>query len=183
MFAAVFVLSPPLLLALLTIGGLSSNRDMAPTEPRVLSEQRTAAPIATPAPSRSPNLIYAETRLAQFQRLGDVVTRTAALFNNASTQPTLFTDAGWRRQIAVALAEMKAGGDQLIDYKPVPPAAAATDSIVVGLGRDFKYVADEYAAGLDKLDAPRIASATRWLSDMTPAVQRARDGLVALSKT
>jgi hypothetical protein len=59
--------------------------------------------------------------------------------------------------MAVALATLKRASQQLKDPTALPIEARRLSALIVSVGNDFIYIADESAARLDALDATRQA--------------------------
>ena len=75
--------------------------------------------------------------------------------------PTIYLNHDWRLKMAVSLYAMKAAGQRLQTYEPVPPELKQLDDLIVAIGKDLVFISDEVVAGLDSLDAGRVSGPAR----------------------
>jgi hypothetical protein len=146
---------------------------------------------ATPAPAAaavevasggvSPEVTtYLEYMEPKIQIAGQAIDGLGQQQTLASTSPSLLSDATWRAKTGVALAFTKNAGEEIQKYEPVLEGAGPVEALMVALGQDLVYVADEYDAGLETRNARRLINAVRRMNDMTARLPRAAAEIKAL---
>lgn len=80
-------------------------------------------------------------------------------------RPDLLNDPQWRAEAGAIFQAMKEIGKQMQTYRggPLPRAFAPMHSLLVAIGQDVVYIADEFSAGFDTMDLTRVMNAFQAL--------------------
>lgn len=151
---------------------------IAPTAP---PPEPTAAPTAPPPkPEPKPAGVSVEARayldwaLPKIEVASQAMRGLAMQSEQASQNPRLLADNGWRVKTGVALGFLKTTGQELQVYPgKVTPELSRLDDLMKGLGRDLVFVADEFAGGLDQGNVARINAASTRMNAATQKMQEA----------
>jgi hypothetical protein len=163
--------------------GIDPSRDEATASLRALTPTPTRAPAtATPVPHLPADvttyLRYMQPKLAT---IGQSMVALSEQSSQASRSPLVVFSTDWRLKTATALALLKVEGDEIQKYEPVPAELKPLDNLMVQLGKDLNYAADEYAAGVDKVDGNRIRNAAARIETATSRVSQIKAELLKLS--
>jgi hypothetical protein len=123
-------------------------------------------------------LNFMQPKMSAVRTLLSTISRQASM---AGSNPPLMLGASWRIKTGAALGIMKALGDEIQKYEPVPDGAERLDAIMVALGKDLVYAADEYAAGLDTVNPRRLDNAVQRMNTMHARLPQAVAEVKALS--
>jgi hypothetical protein len=124
---------------------------------------------------------YAAYMAPRFAALTAATTSSAALSDEAGRRPEALGEEEWRARMAAALGALRAAGDEVQRYQPVPERMRTVDALLVEIGRDAVLVADELAAGLDAEDADRIADAARRTESVAARTEAVHQEIAAIA--
>ncbi len=131
-------------------------------------------PTATSKPQASPQMqAYVQALLPDIQLAGNGLTRVGELSTEASQTPALMTDKNWRGQMGIALASLKMVGHDFQQKRDVPAKAASVDTLIVSMGDDLNYIADEMATGFDTFQSSHIQNATARMAQVSSKAKQA----------
>jgi hypothetical protein len=129
------------------------------------SSTAASAPPAKPAPSAEVRA-YLDYIGPKLTAGGAALRSLSALSQGAGSTPSLMNDENLRMQMALPLGQMRAAGQKLQSYEPVPNEAGALDRSAVSIGKDLVYVSTEMAEGLRSRDGASIDNATARMNQL-----------------
>jgi hypothetical protein len=122
------------------------------------------APPLTPVPAGPADAAeiktYLDTMLPDVQLAGQSLATLGTQSEQLSGTPALLSDSTWMVKTAAALAGMRSAAGKMQKYEPVPARAKALDDLMVSMGKDLIYIAEEYTEGIDGRSIARINNAT-----------------------
>lgn len=129
----------------------------------------TSRPSATPRPTvePSPTLIpipaetsaYMDYMGPKLQSVSRAMSLLSTQSSAASQNIALIRDSDWQLTTLAALAVLKSEGQNIQTYDPVPSDAKDLDVFIVAMGKDLIYIAEQYATGIDRINATNIGNA------------------------
>jgi hypothetical protein len=147
----------------------------------LVARPASPAPAVAGKPNVSPDVQRYDSYVRpKLQAAAAAIRELSQQSASASQNSQLLTDPEWKRRTAASLESMKKIGTELQVYDPVPPELNPLDEVVVSLGKDLVYVADEYAAGIEPLRPERLGNAADRMSLMSAKLQRATTELQQL---
>jgi hypothetical protein len=145
-----------------------------------------AGEVADPAIAARPQLspaaqAYFATMQPKFALIAQDLGRLGEQHIKARNNPNLLRDAQWKAQTFTVIDSLSTTARELQTYRPVPIEVETLNALMVEIGKDLEYVADEYTAGIQSLDQARIANATRRVTGLPPKAQQAMAELQRLA--
>ncbi|MCM8745831.1 hypothetical protein NET03_04745 [Thermomicrobium sp. CFH 73360] len=134
-------------------------------------------PTPTPEPTPTPGLSaeelqYLSVVLGQSKRMQDSLQRLSDPLEQAQSDPYVIFTPAWRAKVAVELAIWKSTYEEARNLTP-PPRFAAFHQTYVSALEQFSLAADDFAYGIDHLDARRISVAASRLEEGGRLLQEA----------
>jgi hypothetical protein len=151
-----------------------------------VAEEIPAEQPTTPPPTRNGGAIpadiraYVEYMQGKTTLAGQALELLGTLSTQASRNPALLRDPEWLFRVASALAIMKATGEEMQQYSPVPPDLMAIDDQFVLMGNDLIYIVDQYGRGIDDFDARSLGNAGARMDVLESRLQPTRNQLEAV---
>jgi len=161
----------------------STSGSEARTDGSVVESPAGALPSPTPVPIVDPAAIRAyNTDVSPKLIVANATSaRMSGLARRVSEKPELLGDPAWKRDMTAVLLDLRSIGQQLQRQQNVPAPADAVNGLVVGMGQDLVYVADELQAGIDGVNARRLQNAMTRANEVNGRVPTITNQLQALS--
>lgn len=157
-----------------TLGRVQAARATAEAKPK---------PEPKPAAPSTEVQAYLDWLQPKLQIVGQASTALGGQFDQFNKTPALFFNQEWKLKTGIALGFLRAGGEGMrSEERAVPQAVAGVDVDVRSLGNELVLISEDYATGLDKLDAERFKRGNTRMQNATQSMNRLTPRLQALQK-
>ncbi len=145
----------------------------------------TVAPIPTvlptvPVAAVAPDVAayFAEANVPM-QQYGEWLGRLGEQSTKAGKTPSLFFDDDWKIETVTALVALRSAGQSLGALSPVPEQVKPFDDLLKKISAETEPLTDEYARGVDNVDAALLTSASTrlgriagWINELSAERER-----------
>ncbi len=155
----------------LAVLGLLLDADSRPRATPTVGQHPLPAPASSADLEAVAYLDYLRPRTESVTRALRAISEQAG---QVSRDPLLMRDREWMMETAMAIATLREQGKALQSYGPVPSELSSLNDVIVSMGADLVYIADEYSAAIEQLSESRLTNATNRMVVLTAKTYKAK---------